>query len=161
MNIVASAKMATATRTKLVSYLRVSTDRQGRNGLGIEAQRAAVARFVEAEGLELIGELVEVETGKGSDALDRRPVLAQAKKAQGVRLGNPTNLQEAAEMGAAANRKAAESFARNVLPVVEKLRSAGITSLEGIARALNERGVRSPRGGQWYASSVKNLLARG
>ena len=48
----------------------------------------------------------------------------------------------------------------NVLPVVEKLRSAGTTSLEGIARALNERGVRTARGGQWHASSVRNLLLR-
>jgi hypothetical protein len=47
-----------------------------------------------------------------------------------------------------------------VLPVVEKLRSDGTTSLEGIAGALNERGVRTPRGGAWHASSVKNLLAR-
>jgi DNA invertase Pin-like site-specific DNA recombinase len=71
---------------KLISYLRVSTDKQGRSGLGIEAQRAAITRFAEAEGLELIGELVEVETGKGADALDRRPVLrdalAKAKKAK-------------------------------------------------------------------------------
>jgi len=52
-----------------VSYLRVSTARQGRSGLGLEAQRAAVARFAEAEGFDLIGEHVEVETGKGADAL--------------------------------------------------------------------------------------------
>src|ERR1700674_4028906 len=68
----------------VIAYLRVSTDKQGKSGLGIEAQRAAIARFVEAEGLELIGEHVEVETGKGADALDRRPVLrdalAQAKR---------------------------------------------------------------------------------
>ena len=49
--------------------------------------------------------------------------------------------------GATQNRKMAVDFARNVLPVVEKLRSAGTTSLEGIARALNERGVRTARGG--------------
>src|SRR3954454_3345524 len=62
----------------VVSYLRVSTDRQGRNGLGIEAQRAAVARFAEAEGYTIAAEHVEVETGKGADALDRRPDLAAA-----------------------------------------------------------------------------------
>jgi len=62
----------------VIAYLRVSTGRQGKSGLGIEAQREAIARFVEAEGLELIGEHVEVETGKGSDALDRRPVLRDA-----------------------------------------------------------------------------------
>jgi hypothetical protein len=87
-------------------------------------------------------------------------VALAAKKAQGVRLGNPTNLAEASAKGAAANRKLADDFARNVLPIVEKLRDAGTTSLLGIARALNERGVRTPQGAAWHASSVRNLLQR-
>ncbi len=62
----------------LVAYFRVSTREQGRSGLGIDAQRAAVARFAEAEGFEIVAEFVEVETGKGADALDRRPELAKA-----------------------------------------------------------------------------------
>jgi DNA invertase Pin-like site-specific DNA recombinase len=62
----------------LVAYVRVSTSMQGRSGLGIEAQREALSRFAEAEGYELVSVLVEVETGKGSDALDRRPQLAEA-----------------------------------------------------------------------------------
>src|SRR5436189_5185472 len=61
-----------------VAYYRVSTKQQHRSGLGIEAQRAAVARFAEAEGMKIIAEYVEVETGKGADALDRRPQLAAA-----------------------------------------------------------------------------------
>ncbi len=61
-----------------IAYLRVSTQRQQRSGLGIEAQRAAIARFAEAEGLTIIAEYVEAETGKGADALDRRPQLAAA-----------------------------------------------------------------------------------
>lgn len=72
----------------LIAYIRVSTQQQGKKGLGIEAQRAAIARFAETEGLELIGEHVEVETGKGADALERRPVLrdvlAAARKAKGA-----------------------------------------------------------------------------
>jgi hypothetical protein len=63
---------------RAVAYLRVSTQRQQRSGLGIEAQRATIARFAEAEGLTIIAEFVEVETGKGADALDRRPQLAAA-----------------------------------------------------------------------------------
>ena len=63
---------------KVVAYYRVSTAHQGRSGLGLDAQREAVARFAEAEQLEIAGEFVEVETGKGSDALDRRPQLATA-----------------------------------------------------------------------------------
>lgn len=61
-----------------VAYLRVSTQQQGRSGLGIAAQREAIRRFAEAEGIELLAEFVEVETGKGADALDRRPQLAAA-----------------------------------------------------------------------------------
>jgi DNA invertase Pin-like site-specific DNA recombinase len=63
---------------RAVAYLRVSTQRQRRSGLGIEAQRAAIARFAEAEGLTIVAEFVEAETGKGFDALDRRPQLAAA-----------------------------------------------------------------------------------
>jgi DNA invertase Pin-like site-specific DNA recombinase len=62
----------------IITYIRVSTARQGRSGLGLEAQRAALARFCEAEGFEIIAEHVEVETGKGAGALDRRPELARA-----------------------------------------------------------------------------------
>lgn len=219
---------------QVVTYLRVSTDRQGKSGLGIEAQREAVSHFIAAEGLELLGEFVEVETGKGSDALDRRPVLREAlavarkakaavvvakldrlsrdvsfiaglmaqrvpfivaelgadadpfmihiyaalaqkeramiadrtrvalaaKKAQGARLGNPTNLAEAAAKGAAAGRAAADAFAANVLPVVRDLQAAGITTTRAIAAVLNARGVRTARGGDWHGSTVGNLLAR-
>src|SRR5438105_6928996 len=68
----------------LVGYIRVSTSQQGRSGLGIEAQREALARFAKGEGFDVIREFVEVETGKGADALDRRPqltaALAEARK---------------------------------------------------------------------------------
>ena len=64
--------------TRIISYLRVSTSKQGRSGLGIEAQRAACARLAEAEGIQIAAEFVEVETGKGADALERRPQLAAA-----------------------------------------------------------------------------------
>jgi DNA invertase Pin-like site-specific DNA recombinase len=63
---------------RAVAYIRVSTSKQGSSGLGIDAQRNAILRFAEAEGFEILAEHVEVETGKGSDALDRRPVLSQA-----------------------------------------------------------------------------------
>ena len=56
------------------------TQKQGRSGLGLEAQQAAVA-FAEREGFKIVGEFTEVETGKGADALDRRPKLAAALKA--------------------------------------------------------------------------------
>jgi DNA invertase Pin-like site-specific DNA recombinase len=61
-----------------IAYFRVSTDKQGKSGLGLEAQRQAVARFAQAEGFELIAEFRDVETGKGADALAKRPQLAAA-----------------------------------------------------------------------------------
>jgi DNA invertase Pin-like site-specific DNA recombinase len=64
--------------TDLITYIRVSTSQQGRSGLGIEAQRHTLANFAQAEGLTVTREFVEVETGKGSDALDRRPQLKAA-----------------------------------------------------------------------------------
>lgn len=64
--------------SRAIAYLRVSTQKQGRSGLGLEAQRAAIARFCEAEGWEVAEELVEVESGKGSDAISSRPILGEA-----------------------------------------------------------------------------------
>ena len=63
---------------RLIGYIRVSTAKQGHSGLGIEAQREALNRFAVTEGFELVRVFVEVETGKGADALDRRPQLAAA-----------------------------------------------------------------------------------
>ena len=70
--------MAASETKPLIGYVRVSTSRQGRSGLGLEAQREALERFAGAEGFSLTKVFVEVETGKGSDALDRRPQLAEA-----------------------------------------------------------------------------------
>jgi DNA invertase Pin-like site-specific DNA recombinase len=217
-----------------IAYLRVSTRQQGQSGLGIEAQRAALARFAEAEGMTLLGEYVEVETGKGSDALDRRPQLAAAlavaraakcsvlvskldrlsrdvafvsglmaqrvpfivaelgrdadpfmlhlyaalaekerrlisertkaalaaKRASGHRLGNPRNINEAGALGRTVQTSAADQFVIGLMPVVQAIRSSGATTLEAVTVALNQRGIRSARGGRWHASSVANVMAR-
>ena len=66
---------------RVIAYVRVSTQKQGKSGLGLEAQRAAIARFAASEGLEIIGEFTEIESGKGADALARRPQLVAALKA--------------------------------------------------------------------------------
>jgi DNA invertase Pin-like site-specific DNA recombinase len=63
-----------------VAYTRVSTSKQHKSGLGLEPQQAALARFAEAEGYKLIQTFEEIETGKGADALDRRPQLSAALK---------------------------------------------------------------------------------
>ncbi|MDA9401501.1 recombinase family protein [Bradyrhizobium sp. CCBAU 45389] len=69
---------AVTTERPLITYIRVSTSQQGRSGLGIEAQRQTLAHFAQAEGFMVVCEFVEVETGKGADALDRRPQLKAA-----------------------------------------------------------------------------------
>ena len=217
-----------------VAYYRVSTQRQRKSGLGIDAQREAVTRFAETEGFEITAEFVEAESGKGADALDRRPQLAAALsaarcrkcavivakldrlsrdvafisglmaqrvpfivaelgadadpfmlhlyaalaekerrlisertktalaqcKAQGKRLGNRTNADAAAALGRNAQKSEADRFAANVLPIVTAIRASGVGTLTGLADALNARGIRSARGGQWRVSSVQNLLAR-
>lgn len=80
--------MVKHTSENVVSYLRVSTVMQGKSGLGLEAQREAVARYLAGSGGTLLEEFEEVETGKGSDALDKRPKLkaaiALAKKRKAV-----------------------------------------------------------------------------
>jgi DNA invertase Pin-like site-specific DNA recombinase len=63
---------------RFVAYYRVSTMRQGQSGLGLEAQRESVSRFIEQQNGELIQEFTEVETGKGKNALSKRPELAAA-----------------------------------------------------------------------------------
>ena len=217
-----------------IGYYRVSTQRQGRSGLGLDAQRAAVAQFATTNGIDIIAEHDEVETGKGADALERRPELAAAlaearkakcpiiaakldrisrdvhfisglmthkvpfivaelgidadpfmlhlyaalaekeraliaartkaalaaKKASGAKLGNPRNLAEAGAKGHQAIRAAADQFAANVLPVVREIDRAGKTTLAEIADELNQRHIRTARGGQWHSSTVSNLLRR-
>lgn len=219
---------------KAVVYLRVSTERQGRSGLGLEAQREMIRAFADREGMDLVGEFVEVETGKGADALDRRPELAAAlalarkekcpvivakldrlsrdvhfisglmtqripfivaelgadadsfmlhlyaalaekerklisertkaalaaKKAQGVKLGNRTNLAEARAKAVASTKASADAFALNVLPVIDQVKAQGVTSYNGIAQALNVRGVRTARGGTWQAATVRKIILR-
>ena len=63
---------------QFVVYLRVSTQRQGASGLGLEAQRSAVAAYLSEGSRTALEELVEVETGKGSNALEKRPQLRLA-----------------------------------------------------------------------------------
>src|SRR2546425_9349403 len=178
-----------------IAYVRASTQRQHRSGLGIEAQRTVIDRFAATESLKIAAEYVEAETGKGSDALDRRPQLAAAlaaakaakcsvvvakldrlsrdvafvaglmaqrvpfivaelgrdadpfmlhlyaalaekerrlisertkaalaaKKASGIRLGNPHNLSLAGSRGRAIQVRAADEFAQTVLPVIRAI----------------------------------------
>ena len=219
-----------------VSYLRVSTQRQGRSGLGLEAQRDSLARFAQAHGFEIARECLEVETGKGADALSRRPQLALAlreakrrkcpvlvakldrlsrdvhfisglmanrvpfivaelgrdvdpfmlhiyaalaekerqlisqrtrealarAKARNVKLGK-TGRTLGMKYGpkiAKANREAADRFAEELRPKVDKLKADGFTTVRAICGELNRREVPTARGGQWHTASTQALLKR-
>jgi DNA invertase Pin-like site-specific DNA recombinase len=66
------------TPQRYVTYYRVSTTRQGISGLGLEAQRQTVERYLVGRDKTVIESFTEIETGKGSNALDRRPQLRAA-----------------------------------------------------------------------------------
>ena len=197
----------------VVAYRRVSTERQGRSGLGLEAQAERCAAFAAQNGMAIAEAFTEVETGKGSDALDRRPQLAAALAAA-KRLRCPVLVAKldrlsrdahfvaglmvqrvpflVAELGAdvdpfmlhvyaalaekerrmisertraaLAARKARRPRLGNrtklAAPVIRGIQNSGVTSLRGIAAALNARGVRTARGGRWAPTQVGAVLAR-
>lgn len=66
---------------KYIAYYRVSTQKQGASGLGLEAQKAAVMQYLNGGAWELASEFVETEAGKGADALAKRPQLRAALEA--------------------------------------------------------------------------------
>jgi DNA invertase Pin-like site-specific DNA recombinase len=215
-----------------VTYLRVSTDRQGKSGLGLEAQRAAVLEYVATKG-KIAAEYVEVESGKKNERPQLARAMAEAKrigavlliakldrlarnvafianlleagveiaaadmpeanrfllhvmaavaeheaqaisdrtraalaaaKARGVALGwsIPGRAGEqllAARKGAERNARKADRHATNVLPVIRQIAARG-ASLRQIADELNARGIKTSRGGRWYATTVRNAASR-
>lgn len=63
---------------KVVTYFRVSSQAQGRSGLGLEAQAATVKNYLSTGKFEVVGSFAEVETGGGANALEKRPQLRAA-----------------------------------------------------------------------------------
>jgi DNA invertase Pin-like site-specific DNA recombinase len=90
---------------------------------------------------------------------ERTRAARAARKARGARLGNRTNLAAAQALGAARTAEAARRFAANVAPVIREIQNSGVSSLRGVAAALNARGVRTARGGRWAATQVGAVLA--
>jgi hypothetical protein len=63
-------------------------------------------------------------------------------------------------LGRIVQTAAADEFVSSLMPVIDAIRSTGANTLEAISLALNQRGIRSARGGKWHVSSVRNLLTR-
>ena len=129
---------------------------------GLMAQRvpfivAELGRDADPFMLHLYAALAEKERRLISE---RTKAALAAKKATGARLGNPRNVEAAAALGRQIQIDEADKFAAGLLPVVEAIRSTGATTLAAISAALNERCIRTARGGRWHVSSVMNLLAR-
>jgi DNA invertase Pin-like site-specific DNA recombinase len=90
-----------------------------------------------------------------------------AAKARGITLGNPKGAAPLVKHRKRGRRKAAQvvtakadDFAQRLAPIIVDIRTAGIDTANGIARALNARDVETPRGGQWSAVQVRRVLAR-
>lgn len=220
----------TTTATKpAYGLVRVSTSEQGKSGLGLAAQEAAIRAFAAAEGFELVEVISEVASGKlgieertglrsalakakkrrcpvivakldrlsrdvafisglmakgvpfivselGADvdpfvlhlyaALgekerkmigSRTKAALAAKKAQGVVLGNRTNLAEAQAKGQAANAARAAEFAAKVVPTILHLRSQGMT-YDQVAEELTARNIATLNGATWHKSTIGRLL---
>lgn len=211
------------TEGRFVAYYRVSTDRQGRSGLGLEAQREAVRGYVAQRAGAVLDEFTEVETGKRSDRpelaaaletcrrhkatlviakLDRLArnmafvanlmegradfvaadmphadkftihIFAALAEEEGRRISQRTKAALAAakvrgvRLGATgailAERYRAEANAQAVelAPVVIELRRSGVTTVRGLAAALNAKAIPTAGGGPWRAGTVHRLLRR-
>ena len=95
----------------------------------------------------------------------RTKAALAAAKARGVKLGGDRgNLSQVqrrgSEAGCAALQRQAERRADDLAPIVREIQASGVTSARGIAKALNERGIPTPRGKAWAPQSVVNLLER-
>lgn len=104
--------------------------------------------------------------GHTGEDLPRTKEALAAAKARGVKLGNPNGaaaLRRAGNGGVAlreAVSRNADAFAEGLAPVIEGMQAEGVTTLRGLADALNERGMMTRRGGRWHVSNVRGLLLR-
>lgn len=196
-----------------VAYYRVSTQKQGQSGLGLEAQRSAVSHY------NPVAEFTEIESGKNDDRAQLAEAVAHAREIgawlvfakldrlsrdvefiagfmkRGVpfRCADIPNADEfmlhmyavlahkerrfisertkaalaqakdrGVKLGGAHHSKQerADAFAGSLQRVLRTLMDSGIDTPAAIANALNERGIRTPRGAAWGTGQVVRLLHR-
>ncbi len=109
--------------------------------------------------LHILAAVAEDEARRISE---RTKAALAAAKARGVKLGGDRGYRPSGKPEAAidALKLRTEQFTSSLEPIVAQIQSTGITSMNGIARALNEQGIKTARGGAWHPSSVHNLVKR-
>ena len=159
-----AAALAAARNTK-VCVLVSKLDRLSRDVAFVSGLMAQHVPFIVAElgrdadpfMLHLYAALAEKERRL---IAERTKAALVAKKAAGAMLGNPRNIKYAGALGRNVQTATDDAFTSGLIPIIQAIRGTGATTLEAMSCALNQRGIRSARGGQWRASSVANLLAR-
>lgn len=145
-------------------------DRLSRNAAFLLTLRDSGVKFVACdlpEANDLTVGIMALVAQQEREAISRRTKEALAvARARGVQLGNPNGaaaLRRAGKGGAAlraAVARNADSFARDLVPVIADIRSRGHATLRAIAAQLNARRIQTRRGARWQVSNVKGLLER-
>jgi hypothetical protein len=159
-----AAALAEARNAKVASWFQSSTGCRGTlpSCRALKAQRvpfivAELGRDADPFVLHLYAALAEKERRVISE---RTKAALAVRKANGSKLGNPTNIREAGDIGRTTLIATADQQARSLVPALRAIQAEGILSIGAITRAFNERKVPTPRGSRWHVSSVANLLAR-
>lgn len=145
-------------------------DRLSRNVAFLATLHESGVRFIAAdmpEANELTVHILAAVAQAERKAISRRTKEAlAAAKARGQKLGNPNGAAalrrsgNGSPLGIQAMKRKADQHAEQLRPYIARLQAEGHFSLPALAKALNSEGVLTPRGAQWYPSSVRNLLAR-
>ncbi|GAA0737297.1 resolvase [Sphingomonas sp. ABOLD] len=145
-------------------------DRLSRNAAFLLTLRDSGVEFIAADmpdACRLTVGILAMVAEQEREAISARTKAALASaKARGSRLGNPNGaaaIRRAAKgnAGSIAVQKAdADQRARDLAATVAQMRAEGLHSLPALAQGLNDRHIRTARGGRWHPSSVRNLLAR-
>lgn len=165
--LLAALKLAKLTGSKLVI---AKLDRLSRNAAFLLNLQDSGVDFVACDNPSAtpltVGILAIVAQDEARAISERTKAALAAAKARGQRLGNPNGAEalRRAGKGNTASRQAASTYAdtraQDLAETLAELQANGITTLAGIAKELNSRGIKTARGKSWHPSSVANLRAR-